>query len=33
LVSAYMRIRDRKVRRAFVALVEQIVAQPDGTAH
>jgi transcriptional regulator with XRE-family HTH domain len=33
LVKAYTRIREPKVRRAVVALVEQIVAEPDGTAH
>jgi transcriptional regulator with XRE-family HTH domain len=33
LVTAYTRIRDPKVRRALVALVERIVAEPDGTAH
>ncbi len=30
LASAYMLIRDPKVRRAIVALVEQIGAEPDG---
>jgi hypothetical protein len=36
LVKAYTRIEDRKVRRAIVALVEQIVAEPAeraGTTH
>jgi transcriptional regulator with XRE-family HTH domain len=31
LVKAYTRIEDRKVRRAIVALVEQIVAEPAET--
>ena len=31
LVTAYTRIRDLKVRRAIVALVEQITAEPTGT--
>jgi hypothetical protein len=30
LSSAYMRIRDPNVRRAIVALVEQITAEPSG---
>ena len=30
LVGAYMRVRDLKVRRAIVALVEQISVEPDG---
>jgi transcriptional regulator with XRE-family HTH domain len=30
LSSAYMRIRDPKARRAIVALVEQITAEPNG---
>ena len=33
LVNAYKRIRDPKVRRAIVALLEQIVAEPDPTVH
>jgi transcriptional regulator with XRE-family HTH domain len=33
LMTAYMRIRDAKVRRAVVALVEQIVAEPEHTMH
>jgi transcriptional regulator with XRE-family HTH domain len=33
LVTAYTRIGDPKVRRAIVALVEQIVANPDGLVH
>jgi hypothetical protein len=33
LVTAYTRIRDRGVRRAVVALVEQIAADPDRTVH
>jgi hypothetical protein len=33
LVSAYTRVRDLKVRRAIVALLEQIVAEPDSTVH
>jgi transcriptional regulator with XRE-family HTH domain len=31
LASAFMRIRDPKVRRAIVALVEQITVEPNGT--
>jgi transcriptional regulator with XRE-family HTH domain len=31
LATAYMRIRERKVRRALVALVEQIATEPDST--
>jgi transcriptional regulator with XRE-family HTH domain len=33
LVTAYTRIREPKVRRAVVALVAQIVAEPEGTVH
>jgi transcriptional regulator with XRE-family HTH domain len=33
LVTAYTRIRDPKVRRAIVALVEQITAEPDSEVH
>jgi hypothetical protein len=33
LVTAYTRIREPKVRRAVVALVEQIVAEVEGTTH
>jgi transcriptional regulator with XRE-family HTH domain len=33
LVAAYTRVRDPKVRRAIVALVEQITAEPESTVH
>jgi hypothetical protein len=33
LVAAYALIREPKVRRLVVALVEQIVAEPDSTVH
>jgi transcriptional regulator with XRE-family HTH domain len=33
LVTAYTRIRDPKVRRAIVALVEHITAEPESTVH
>ena len=33
LVKAFSGIRDQKVRRAIVALVEQIVAEPDSRVH
>jgi transcriptional regulator with XRE-family HTH domain len=33
LVTAYTRVRDEKVRRAIVALVEQIMAEPYRAAH
>jgi transcriptional regulator with XRE-family HTH domain len=33
LVTAYTRVRDLKVRRAIIALVEQIVAGPGGATH
>jgi transcriptional regulator with XRE-family HTH domain len=33
LVTAYTRIRDLKVRRAIVALVEQIASEPDSLVH
>jgi transcriptional regulator with XRE-family HTH domain len=33
LAMAFGRIRDAKVRRSIVALVEQIVAEPAGTMH
>jgi hypothetical protein len=33
LVTAYRRIRDSKVRRAIVALVEQIAAERGSTEH
>jgi transcriptional regulator with XRE-family HTH domain len=33
LATAYARIRDTKVRRAIVALVEQIAVEPDSTVH
>jgi transcriptional regulator with XRE-family HTH domain len=33
LVTGYRRIRDPRIRRAIVALVEQIAADPDSTVH
>ena len=33
LVTAYTRVRDPKVRRAIIALVEQITAEPESTMH
>jgi transcriptional regulator with XRE-family HTH domain len=33
LMTGYMRIRDPKVQRAIIALVEQITAEPGGVVH